>query len=84
MQQIGKQQLYEMGKYFRKRYGNFLGDDYTAEKYYTQTTDVDRTRASAEVINAGLWPPPEKQKWGSLNWQPIPVHAEPLSLDSVI
>lgn len=35
------------------------------------------------VVNAGLWPPDKDQKWGPLNWQPIPVSYESLDEDSV-
>lgn len=75
--------MYELGIYLRSRYGQFLGEFYVPDEYYTQSTDVDRTKASVEVVNAGLWPPKESQKWGPLEWQPIPVHAEPLESDSV-
>lgn len=76
-------ELYELGKYLRSRYGQFLGDIYDPTEYYTQSTDVDRTKASVEVVNAGLWPPKGEQKWGPLDWQPIPVHSEPLNTDKV-
>lgn len=75
--------LYEFGKYLRARYDHFLGKFYTSDKYYTQSTDVDRTKASVQLINAGLWIPEIEQKWGPLDWQPIPVHSEPLDRDSV-
>lgn len=75
--------LFEFGEFLRKRYGNFLGDLYYPDQYYTQATDVDRTKASVQLINAGLWKPAEIQKWGSLDWQPIPVHSEPLNQDKV-
>lgn len=75
--------LYEFGKYLRERYDGFLGKLYYPDKYYVQSTDVDRTKASLQLINAGLWPPEPVQKWGPLDWQPIPVHSEPLDQDSV-
>lgn len=81
--QDGKLHLYKIGKYLRQRYGKFLGAHYTPDIYYTQSTDVDRTKASVQTVNAGLWPPEINQKWGPLDWQPIPVHSEPLSEDSV-
>lgn len=76
-------ELFELGKYFRKRYGDFLGTHYNPNEFYVQSTDVDRTKASMQLINAGLWPPEPSQKWGPLDWQPIPVHSEPLASDSV-
>lgn len=76
-------QLYNIGKYLRQRYDKFLGRIYEPDQYYVQTTDVDRTKTSLQVLNAALWPPEPVQQWGPLNWQPIPIHTEPLSMDSV-
>lgn len=81
--QQGKKDLFETGKYLRNRYNTFLGERYTPNLFYTQSTDVDRTKASVQVVNAGLWPPKGEQVWGPLLWQPIPVHAEPLDEDMV-
>ncbi|KAF5286470.1 hypothetical protein FQR65_LT12553 [Abscondita terminalis] len=80
----GKRNLYEHGRYLRQRYGSFLGSYYSPELYYVQTTDVDRTKVSAQCINAGLWPPCDSQQWGPINWQPIPIHSEPLHSDSLL
>ncbi|XP_028130269.1 prostatic acid phosphatase isoform X2 [Diabrotica virgifera virgifera] len=80
----GKKALYEIGKYYRERYGKFLGDKYSPDEYYTQSTDVDRTKASMMLVNAGLWPPKGEQVWGPLDWQPIPVASEPLSQDMLL
>lgn len=82
--QAGKLRLYELGLYLRKRYDSFLGDLYSPEICYVQTTDVDRTKMSAALIAAGLYPPNEATKWGPLDWQPIPVNAEPLNQDSLL
>ncbi|XP_044261275.1 venom acid phosphatase Acph-1-like [Tribolium madens] len=80
----GKLDLYNVGKFLRRRYDKFLGAHYTPDIFYTQSTDVDRTKASMQMINAGLWPPEIEQKWGPLDWQPVPVHAEPLAQDSLL
>ncbi|XP_050315759.1 prostatic acid phosphatase-like isoform X2 [Anthonomus grandis grandis] len=80
----GKLQVYDIGKFLRNRYSTFLGDYYYPEQYFTQSTDVDRTKASMQLVNAGLWPPKGKQIWGPLDWQPIPIHAEPLSQDMLL
>jgi hypothetical protein len=48
------------------------------------TTDVDRTKLSAQLELAGLWSPAPSQQWiPDLLWQPIPLHSEPLERDSV-
>ncbi|VEN39548.1 unnamed protein product [Callosobruchus maculatus] len=80
----GKLQLYEIGQFLRNRYGKFLGTLYSPDMYYTQSTGVDRTRASMQMVNAGLWPPEAVQHWGPLEWQPVPVNAEPLDQDSLL
>ncbi|CAG9854000.1 unnamed protein product [Phyllotreta striolata] len=80
----GKLTLFKIGRYFRQRYGNFLGDRYSPDEFYTQSTDVDRTKASMQLVNAGLWPPKGDQQWGPLHWQPIPIHSEPLEEDSLL
>lgn len=81
--QPGKSQLYNIGKFIRNRYNKFLGTFYSPDEYYTQSTGVDRTKVSMQMVNAGLWPPSKDQKWGPLDWQPIPVNAEPLDEDMV-
>lgn len=75
--------MYNLGKFLRKRYDKFLGKIYKPVEFYTQATDVDRTKATVQLINAGLWPPEPLQQWGALKWQPIPVHMEPLATDTV-
>lgn len=82
--QGGKVQLYKIGKFLRERYNKFLGSHYSPDEYYVQSTGVDRTKVSLQTVNAGLWPPNESQKWGPLDWQPIPINSEPLNDDSVI
>ncbi|KAG5883754.1 hypothetical protein JTB14_023176 [Gonioctena quinquepunctata] len=80
----GKLDLYAVGKYLRERYGEFLGTQYSPNEYFTQSTGVDRTMVSLQLVNAALWPPNEVQKWGPLDWQPIPIAAEPLDEDSLL
>lgn len=80
----GKMEVYEIGRFLRNRYQNFLGDYYSPDEYYAQSTDVDRTKASSLLLNAGLWPPKTIQVWGNLDWQPIPVYAEPLNQDMLL
>lgn len=49
---------------------------------YVQSTDVDRTIMSAQVVLAGLFPPNEEEKFhDEILWQPIPVHTRPLHID---
>lgn len=63
----------------RKRYASLLGNgDYSPNKFYVQSSDVDRAIMSAQVCLAALFPPTsDEQLWNkNLNWQPIPVHTQ--------
>ncbi|KAJ9599296.1 hypothetical protein L9F63_010224, partial [Diploptera punctata] len=81
----GKLQQYLQGQYLRTRYNEFLGHHYNSDVMYVQTTDMDRTKMSAQLVLAGLWPPAPAQLWNpDLHWQPIPTHSEPLKKDSLL
>lgn len=72
----GKQQQMDLGSWLRERYGNdLLSDEYSSSDTYVQSTDEDRTLASAYANLAGLYPPKGDQIWNdTMPWQPIPVH----------
>jgi len=81
----GMQQHYDLGRYFRERYGSFLGDRYDARQLYVRSTDIDRTLQSAYCDLAGLFPPDPAQTWNpNLLWQPIPVHTVPDANDTLL
>lgn len=47
-----------------------------------RSSDVDRTIMSALCCLAGLFPPADDEIWDeSIEWQPIPVHIVPITLD---
>lgn len=75
--QIGKQQHYELGKYFRVKYMSLLHNGgYSRNKIYIVSSDKDRTIMSAQANLAGLFPPMGGQVWNKdFDWQPIPVHS---------
>ncbi|XP_044737654.1 venom acid phosphatase Acph-1-like [Chrysoperla carnea] len=71
----GKQRAYKLGKMLRTLYNDFLGDIYDAEIVQTISTDFDRTKMSAQLVLAGLFPPNKAQQWDEeLLWLPIPVN----------
>lgn len=75
--QIGKKRAYKLGKVLRKRYNDFLGDIYYPNNVLARTTDFDRTKMTALLVLAGLYPPSPVQKWNDdLDWMPIPYHFE--------
>lgn len=68
------QQGYELGKFIRNRYDQFLGSLVIPELMQVRSTGMNRSRKTALMILAGLWPVNCVQKWHpTLNWQPIPV-----------
>lgn len=83
---MGKNQVYEQGKYFRQRYINLTNNgEYSANKVYVLSADDDRTLMSAEVALAGFFPPHGHQIWNDhLLWQPIPIHSIPGDLDYLL
>lgn len=77
--------LFRFGQYLRRRYDKLIGEKYSTNTIYAQSTDFDRTIMSAILCLAGLYPPTEDEKWNdTLLWQPIPVHTVPLSIDHVL
>lgn len=84
--QKGKNQQFNLGKFFRRRYNSLLGEQYSPNKIYIQSTDTDRTLMSAQANLAGMFPPTtEQEKWHeSIAWQPIPVHTIPHRMDHIL
>lgn len=47
------------------------------EHLLARSTDFDRTKMTALLVLAGIYPPPTVQKWDEdLNWMPIPYDFE--------
>ncbi|KAL0849925.1 hypothetical protein ABMA28_011852 [Loxostege sticticalis] len=82
---VGKLQLYELGKKYRNYYANFLNEEYYEKEVYVRSSDKSRCMMSASTFLAGLYPPTERQMWHpELPWQPIPVHSLPRELDNIV
>lgn len=81
----GKMRHLMLGNWLRQRYSSILSETYTNNEIYVRSTDVDRTLMSAESNLAGLYPPTGKDQWDpAIQWQPIPVHTVPESMDEVL
>lgn len=81
----GKMRHLQLGKWLRNRYSSILSKTYTNSEIYVRSTDVDRTLMSAESNLAGLYPPTGKDVWDpAIQWQPIPVHTVPETMDEVL
>lgn len=82
---VGKRQHFELGKYIRRRYTNFLGEKYSSDEVYIRSSDMDRCIMSAQANLAGLYPPRGEQIWEPLLfWQPVPIHTVPMSEDELL
>lgn len=82
--QQGKLRTYKLGSLLRERYDNFLGNIYEADVLEMTSTDFDRTKMSALLVLAGLYPPAPSQQWNSqLLWLPVPYNFEKADRDYV-
>ncbi|XP_044734466.1 venom acid phosphatase Acph-1-like [Chrysoperla carnea] len=69
---VGKSQLYEVGKKLRKRYDSFLGPYFIGNEVKIITSTLERTQMSVLALCAGLFPPRDQQVWNKdLMWQPV-------------
>lgn len=72
--QAAKLNMYNLGVHLREIYDEFLGDAYTYEILKMRTTEYPLSMLSAQLVNAGLWPPSKNQTWHEdMKWQPIPT-----------
>ncbi|XP_032513529.2 prostatic acid phosphatase-like [Danaus plexippus] len=82
---VGKLQLYELGKKYRSYYANFIPEEYFERDVFVRSSDRSRCMMSAYTFLAGLYPPSERQMWHpEIPWQPIPVHSLPAHLDNIV
>lgn len=77
--------MYNLGVHIRETYGDFLGDIYTSDTMKMRTAEYTLSMISGQLVNAGLWPPAEIQKWNTdMNWQPIPTDYEIEQKDTLL
>ncbi|OUC46046.1 histidine acid phosphatase, partial [Trichinella nativa] len=82
---LGILQQYQLGRFLRHRYENFLPKNYSSHEVFIRSTDVNRTLMSALANLAALFEPNSDDMWNkNLSWQPIPVHTVPRDLDNVL
>lgn len=77
MFQYGKQMSFKLGQLLNNRYKHFFGEIYTPELIHAQSTDTDRTKMTALLVLAGMFPPSKSQTWNEdFPWLPIPLTYE--------
>lgn len=70
--QCGKENLFRLGQFFRRRYQKLIGPKYSPDKVYVQSDSDDRTIMSALCNNFGLYP-----IFGDQVWNTVPIHQLP-------
>ncbi|XP_066253150.1 venom acid phosphatase Acph-1-like [Euwallacea similis] len=83
----GKETEYQIGLFFRNYYGKFLGETWNINTLDVTTTDFDRTKMSAALMLAGLYPPKYEDNWSDeeeFPWQPIPYNYYPAENDTLL
>ncbi|VDK33613.1 unnamed protein product [Gongylonema pulchrum] len=81
----GIKQLYELGRYFRKRYNNYIGE-FDPNDVRVMTSESDRAIVSAQAMLYGLFPVENANvQWlDGENWQPIPFHIESIERNAPV
>lgn len=74
-----------LGEWLALRYTNLLHNgQFCPRVVRIDSGQADSIFMSAESLLAGLFPPHGTEIWNpALLWQPIPIHSEPMSQDSV-
>ncbi|CAG9860689.1 unnamed protein product [Phyllotreta striolata] len=82
---IGKRQAYDLGRWYREKYADFIPRKYHKNFVRVLSSDRDRCLMSAACNLAGLFPPEGVQVWNDqLPWQPVPIHTIPSDRDGMI
>ncbi|XP_015117678.1 venom acid phosphatase Acph-1 [Diachasma alloeum] len=85
MDNKAKMDMFNLGVFLRQKYDPFLGKIYHPDFMQMRTTEYVLSMISGMLVNAGLWPPAEVQKWKQdLDWQPIPTEYEPAERDTLL
>uniref|UniRef100_A0A1W7RAX7 acid phosphatase n=1 Tax=Hadrurus spadix TaxID=141984 RepID=A0A1W7RAX7_9SCOR len=80
---LGKLQNYQLGRFLRERYKDFLTND--PEEVSARSSGKNRCLESAESNIAGMYPPVGKWIWNAnLSWQPVPIQTVPLPEDDLL
>lgn len=83
--QVGKQEMYDLGKTIRSIYDRHLGELYLPKYVDARSSNFDRAKASLQLVLASLYPPTGDTIWNEeVKWQPIPYNSFTLEDDEVV
>lgn len=75
--------MFNIGLYLRKKYNEFLNDNY--HEVQIRSSDEDKCIESAQLIINGAYIPKDKWIWKKdVLFQTVPVHTVPELTDSVM
>lgn len=79
----GKYQAYNLGLLLKSKYGHILSKNYQSDEIFIKSTDLDRSKMSAQCVVAGLYSPSNTTEWKGRNtpWIPFPLHTTEISQD---
>uniref|UniRef100_A0A915A9R6 Uncharacterized protein n=1 Tax=Parascaris univalens TaxID=6257 RepID=A0A915A9R6_PARUN len=70
---VGMQQMYDLGLFFRRRYGSFIGESFSVNDISLLSSSSDRAVVSAQAMLRGFFPANQQSMWlQGETWQPIP------------
>uniref|UniRef100_A0A6M2D445 Putative lysosomal acid phosphatase n=1 Tax=Rhipicephalus microplus TaxID=6941 RepID=A0A6M2D445_RHIMP len=79
----GKNDQYNLGKYLRTKYEDFL--TYDSNEMRARSSARERCLESIQTNLYGLYPPRDKKVWNSeVDWQPVPIQTMPVDLDGML
>ncbi|KHJ95028.1 hypothetical protein OESDEN_05027 [Oesophagostomum dentatum] len=72
---LGIQQLYELGTFFREEYNTFIKQSHVREEVAIYSSMSDSAAISAQVFTFGFYPAQGNFQYQNISsWQPIPIH----------
>ncbi|KAH8020255.1 hypothetical protein HPB51_025589 [Rhipicephalus microplus] len=79
----GKNDQYNLGKYLRTKYEDFL--TYDSNEMRARSSGRERCLESIQTNLYGLYPPRDAKVWNSeVDWQPVPIQTMPVDLDGML
>ncbi|CAK1588916.1 unnamed protein product [Parnassius mnemosyne] len=78
---LGKRRAYELGKFIRNRYSDYLSPKYNQSEIYIRSTDSTRAKMTVLVAMAAVYRPDGHGWIEDINWVPVPYTTVPLRYD---